>query len=330
MSIARLSFQDGGVVALEVAAGETIAEAALAAGAPLRSDCLSGTCGSCVARCVDGAPVHDALPTDVVSADEVAAGLYPTCLARLQGDAAFELDYPLHPQPSEPARHGARIVAIDQLARNVSRVLLELDEASDFAFQPGQYLRFRPPGLRVARAYSIASTPADLPRIELLIRHVPDGQVSAWLDATPEAGGRATVHGPLGGFALDDRGSRAVFIAGGTGLAPALAMIRAHAGTMPMLLCFGCTRREELFLHDELVALAAGTPGLEVRIALMEGADGDIVQGSAVALIAGEPVEGARYHLCGPPGMVDAARALLRAAGIAGAHIRAERFAVGG
>ncbi len=314
---------------LTVPAGQSIAEAASEAGAPLRSDCLSGTCGACVARCNDGAPVHDALPGDVVSADEIAAGLYPTCLARLESDARFELDYPLTPSPSAPARHTVRVVAIDRLANSVSRVMLELDDASDFTFQPGQYVRFRPPGLRVARAYSVASTPADLPRIELLIRHVPGGQVSGWLDGEPDPGGRAAVHGPLGGFALDDRGTRAVFIAGGTGLAPALAMIRAGAGRMPMLLCFGCTRREELFLHDELAALAADIPDLEVRIALMEGADGAIRQGTAVALIAGEPSEGARYHLCGPLGMVDAARALLRSEGIAGTHIRAERFAVG-
>lgn len=329
MSIARLKFQDGGEVALNVAAGQTIAEAALATGTPLRSDCLSGTCGSCVARCTAGSPVHDPLPGDLVSADEVAAGLYPTCLARLEGDADFELDYPLAPQPSDPARHAARVIGIEQLAHNVSRVVLELDDASDFQFQPGQYLRFRPPGLRAARAYSIASTPADLPRVELLIRHVPGGQVSGWLDSKPENGGRAAVHGPLGGFALDDRGSRAVFIAGGTGLAPALSMIRANVGRLPMLLCFGCTRREELFLHDEVRALALHQ-NVEVRIAVMEGATGEIRQGTAVALIAGEPMDGARYHLCGPPGMVDAARALLRAEGIAGDHIRAERFAVGG
>jgi benzoate/toluate 1,2-dioxygenase reductase subunit len=330
MSIARLRFQDGGEVALTVPAGTTIAEAALEAGAPLRSDCLSGTCGSCVARCVSGSPLQDVLPGDVVSADEIAAGLYPTCLARLDADASFELDYPLTPRPSEPARHAAQVVAIDRLAASVSRVILELDHASAFHFQPGQYVRFRPPGVRAARAYSIASTPADLPRIELLIRHVPGGQVSGWLDSAPEAGGRATLHGPLGGFALDDRGSRAVFVAGGTGLAPALSMIRAHVGRMPMLLCFGCTRREEMFLHDELSALAAEHPCLEVRIALGEGAEGAIRQGTAVALLAGEPTEGARYHLCGPPGMVNAASALLRGEGIAGEYIRTERFALRG
>jgi benzoate/toluate 1,2-dioxygenase reductase subunit len=154
--------------------------------------------------------------------------------------------------------------------------------------------------------------------------------VSGWLESEAAApGAMMTLQGPLGGFALDDRVSRAVFVAGGTGLAPMLSIIRANAGRLPMLLCFGCTRREELFLHDELEVLAAATPNLEVRIALMEGASGTVRAGTAVALLADDPVADTSYHLCGPPAMVEAARDVLRARDVASDLIRAERFAVG-
>lgn len=328
---AMLRFQDGGSFELAIPPGQTLVEAAIEADAPLRSDCMRGSCGSCIARCTEGRVLREAMDAPIVSADEAAAGIYPTCLVRLATDARFELDYPLEPRPSAAARHGGELLAIDRLAASVSRLTIRLADPDAFRFQPGQYLRLRPPGLRVARAYSIASAPAALPLIELLIRHVPGGQVSGWLEGDAAMPGAAlTLHGPLGGFALDDRAGRAVFVAGGTGLAPALAMIRANAGRMPMLLCFGCTRREELFLHAELRALEAQMPGLEVRIALMEGGQGDIREGTAVALLAGDAREDASYHLCGPPGMVDAARAALRAEGVPPERIRAERFAVGG
>lgn len=328
---ATLQFQDGGTYELEVGAEQTLVEAALEADAPLRSDCMSGSCGSCIARCAGGTVLRDAMEKPIVSAEEAAIGIYPTCLTRLRSNAHFELDYPLDPRPSDPGRRRGELVAVDRLAASVSRLIIRLENPESFHFQPGQYVRLRPPGLRVARAYSIASAPAALPLLELLIRHVPGGQVSGWLQSDGAAqGATMTLQGPLGGFAFDNRASRAVFVAGGTGLAPSLAMIRANDGLMPMLLCFGCTRREELFLHEELRALEASTPDLEVRISLMEGAAGDLREGTAVALLAGDPVEGASYHLCGPPAMVDAARAVLRAEGVAPERIRAERFAVGG
>jgi ferredoxin-NADP reductase/ferredoxin len=328
---ATLQFQDGGSFELVVPEGQTVVEAALEADAPLRSDCMSGSCGSCIGRLLQGEVTRDAMEQPIVGEDEAAAGIYPTCLTRLLSNARFELDYPLDPCPSPPARQRAELVSIERLATTVSRLVMRVEDPEAFRFQAGQYLRLRPPGLRVARAYSIGSSPDALPLVELLIRHVPGGQVSGWLESDAAIpGATMTLQGPLGGFALDDRAERAVFVVGGTGLAPAMAMIRSNAGRMPMLLCFGCTRREELFLHEELRALEVATPGLEVRVALMEGASGDIRKGTAVALLAGDPVAGSSYHLCGPPGMVDAARAVLRAEGVAPARIRAERFAVGG
>lgn len=327
---ATLHFQDGAALTLPVGEGETIVDAAVVADAPLRSDCMSGTCGSCIARCTSGDAERLPMDQPIVDSDEVAAGIYPTCLMRLRSDVDLHLDYPLEPQPSASGRHIGELIGIDRLAATVSRLRIELADPENFRFQPGQYLRLRPPGLRVARAYSIASSPADLPIVELLIRHVPGGQVSGWLDSDPAPGARLTIQGPLGSFALDDRADRAVFIVGGTGLAPAISIIRANRGRMPMLLCFGCTRREDLFLEDELRALEAEVPGLEVRIALMEGASGSVREGTAVALLADDPVEGAAYHLCGPPGMVDAARKALTAMGASALQIRAERFAIGG
>ena len=327
---AVLRFQDEARLELDVAVDESVVDAAMRADIPLRYDCTTGECGACLGYCrTPNAATGERAA--IVTEAEAAEGLVATCQTRLTGDAEFSFDYPLVPLPSEPMRLRASVASHERLCDTVSRLVLALDDPEDFRFQPGQYLRLRPPGLKVARAYSIASSMDDLPNIELLIRHLDGGAVSAWLAADAAPGDRVVLQAPLGGFAPDTRAARQIFIAGGTGLAPMLAMIRAQRDTgRDLLLCFGCTRAEELFYHDELVTLAASVPGLEVRVALMEGARGTIREGTALALLAAEDlVPGAVCHLCGPPAIVDAARAFLRDHGVGQHSIRAERFAVG-
>jgi ferredoxin-NADP reductase/ferredoxin len=328
---ARLIFQDGAELSVPVEPGQTLLEGALAVDAPVRYDCCTGSCGSCVVQCLEGATVVDSSGKLPVNAEELAAGLRPACLTRLDSDAAFELPYSLNNAPSMPGKHSAQIVSLRRGGASVALLTLKLDRADGLAFESGQYIRLVAPGISEARAYSIASTPAELPLIELMIRLVPDGKMSQWLQAA-KVGDRVRLQAPFGSFGLDTRARRHVFVAGGTGLAPILSMIRSLRGRgQQALLCFGCTRREELFYEDELAQLAAAMPELELRIAVMEGADGRLRSGTAVSLLDKDDFDaGTVCYLCGPPPMVDAARKALTDYGVAARAIRAERFQPGG
>lgn len=328
MHRARLVFQDGAELTVEVESGQTVLEGALAVDVPVRYDCCTGSCGSCVVQCLDGQTVVDLTGKVPVNADELVAGLRPACLTRLQSDASFELPYPLKPSPSAPAKHSAQIVELRRGGSSVALLTLKLDRAEGFVFQSGQYIRLAAPGVGEARAYSIASTTAELPLLELMIRLVPEGKVSRWLQEIAKVGDRVRLQAPLGSFGLDGRARRHVFVAGGTGLAPVLSMIRSLRGRdQSALLCFGCTRRQELFYESELAALVEMMPGLEVRIAVMEGVDGHLRSGTAVSLLQKEDLNAETVcYLCGPPPMVDAARKALTSHGVAAQAIRAERF----
>jgi len=332
MHRARLIFQDGAERTVEVESGQTVLEGALAVDLPVRYDCCTGSCGSCVVQCLEGQAVVDLTGKVPINADELVAGLRPACLTRLNSDASFELPYPLDPAPSEPAKHSAQIVELRLGAPSVALLTLKLDRSEDFVFQSGQYIRLAAPGVGEARAYSIASTTSELPLIELMIRLVPDGKMSRWLQEAAKVGDRVKLQAPLGSFGLDDRARRHVFVAGGTGLAPVLSMIRSlRVQNQPALLCFGCTRRQDLFYESELADLVASMPALEVRIAVMEGADGDLRNGTAVSLLQKEDFDAQTVcYLCGPPPMVDAARKALTSHGVAANAIRAERFQPGG
>lgn len=324
---AHLNFQDGGALTLAVQAGEALAEAAARLDLPMRHDCLSGDCGACVGRLVSGGIAAE--PTTLLTSEERAEGLLLGCQTQLTSDACFELDYPLHPTPSAASRYEAEVMAVERLNLTTSRLVLKLQDAADLRFSPGQYVRLRPPGLRVARPYSIASAPDVLPEMELLIRHLPQGAVSGWLEDQAAIGQIVRLQAPLGGFALDDRSKRQILIGGGTGLSPLLSMIRASEGQPgKRLLCFGCSAPSDLFHMAELKALEAARPDLEVRIAVMKGGVPGAETGTAVDLIRPEDLEpGCAVHLCGPPAMVTAAQQFLRRHGVAPHAIRAERFA---
>lgn len=329
MYAARLRFADGHDTCFEVARGQTVLEAALQIDAPLRYDCASGECGACIAQVAEGKTLLAEDGPSPITPAEAAAGLRPTCRTRLASDAVFDLPYALYPTPSAPARHAAQVRAVERLSASVYRLALSRPEG--FQFQAGQYVRLRPPGARAARAYSISSAPDDPAELEFLIRHVPGGLVSTWLSDSAAVGDRVALQGPMGAFAFDRAADRHVFVVGGTGLAPALSMLRdlpPLAGRS--LVCFGVNTAADLFLETELRALEAD--GHEVRFAVFDGDPGEgCVAGSAVALLApGDVRAGDACYLCGPPAMVEAARAALDALGVAPGRIRSERYLPGG
>ncbi|CAN5264623.1 2Fe-2S iron-sulfur cluster binding domain-containing protein [soil metagenome] len=333
MHSAHFRFADGKALTLTVAPGQTVLEAAMAIDAPLRYDCASGSCGACVAQLSSGETEFDADGPSPLSQAEAVAGLRPTCMTRLRGDAVFDLPYALEPLPSAPSRRSARVASVDRVAANVHRLVLRLEGDDDFNFQSGQYVRLRPPGARQARAYSIASAPTTTGMLEFLIRHVPDGMMSTWLATHAKIDDKVALQGPLGAFAHDPRAARHVFLAGGTGLAPAVSILRALGeGAGHALLCFGCATPEDLFYEAELAELATFNLDLEVRLAVMGGEPGNRAQvGTALSLL--EPKDlfhNAAYYLCGPPPMIEASQAWLTSHGVAQAAIRCERYIPGG
>ncbi len=171
MHRARLIFQDGAERTVEVEAGQTVLEGALAVDLPVRYDCCTGSCGSCVVQCLDGQTVVDLTGKVPVNADELMAGLRPACLTRLNSDASFELPYPLgsarlRALETFRADRGAaswRAVggAADPQAR--SRGRLRFPERP---IHPPRRARRR----RSARVFHRRARRRELPLIELMIR----------------------------------------------------------------------------------------------------------------------------------------------------------------
>ena len=101
----------------------------------------------------------------------------------------------------------------------------------------GQHVDVRltaPDGYTAVRSYSVASAlPGD--ELELTVEELADGEVSPYLVHGVSVGDQLEVRGPVGGWFIWDPAdpSPVQLIAGGSGVVPLMAMIRAHAAADP-------------------------------------------------------------------------------------------------
>ena len=116
-------------------------------------------------------------------------------------------------------------------------------------------------------------------------------------------------------------------------LAPMMAMIdtiRAQPGRKPpLLLSFGCASPEGLFCRDELDLRRHWMPGLDVRLSVDRGESAEGLRiGNPVDVIIHQDVADPDTiaYLCGPPGLINAARAHLVGLGLKPENIHAEQF----
>jgi len=187
------------------------------------------------------------------------------------------------------------------------------------AFRPGQFLSCLLPigGERLIRPYSIASSPEEPERVELLLNLVPGGPGSRYLfDLAPGA----TLHftGPWGTFVLDRApDAEAVFVAVDTGIAPIRPMLHRALATCahPVTLLYAASHpiyRDELGALDalQLHHIAPAIVEQEVRRRYLER-DAD---------------RSRHFFICGVGDIVPRLRDLLRGGGYARRAVQYEKW----
>ncbi len=327
-----LSFTDGQTHNITVGHGGNLLEAALVGGIPLLHQCKTGSCSTCVCKCTQGDLRVEANTSIALLPSELAIGQRLACVTKVYSDGTVELPYPITKLDRDaPHRFDAAITQLQRL--NDTVLLLTMDAPDAPEFDPGAYFTLQIPGQTAFRAYSPSSWPKDLPKLEFLIRLQPNGAMSKYLSESASIGDVLHIEGPFGEFRWTNPKNPIIFVAGGTGLAPILSMLRTIAAERrhhdKILLCFGLNRHSELFYEDELAYLQEMMPRLEVRISVGEphqawtGATGHVTD-----LIKATDVSPAtKAFLCGPPPMVSTATNRLKSFGVPESSIMFERFA---
>jgi propane monooxygenase reductase subunit len=231
----------------------------------------------------------------------------------------------------------ARVEEIEPLTHDISRLAIQLIEPREIAFRAGQYVDIRIPGAPASRSFSMANTPSRMDRLEFIIKIYPGGLFSGYLKERMRVGDKLEVVGPYGKFGLRETGAEAIFIGGGSGMAPLWAMLHdmvEQRVRRKVTFFYGARARRDLFYVDELHALSSQLPECRFIPALSEPLPDDAWEGETGLItdvvdrhVTSEQARnGLEAYLCGPPPMIDAAIVLLQRKGIPESHIYYDKF----
>jgi ferredoxin-NAD(P)+ reductase (naphthalene dioxygenase ferredoxin-specific) len=312
---------------IRVQAGTNLLKALQDAQVPMSYSCMAGRCGTCRCRVLDGEVMEGV--GEQQSPLNGEKGYVLACQTYVTEPCTIEI-----PEPDEVVVHPARIVkatvvAIEDLTHDIKRLVLR--PAKPVEFSPGQYvqLQFTP---EHARPYSMAGLGSD-GLFEFHVRLVADGRVTSYIANQLQVGDAVKVSGPLGSAYLRRKHEGPMLcVAGGTGLAPILAILRgaiAQGMKNPVHLYFGVRSPRDVYGLPWLDQLKREHPGLAVNI-VVTSAGNPASQRCGLVTDAIEQdhgdLTGWRAYLCGSPPMVEAATVIARRKGIAAGHIHADAF----
>ena len=302
---------------------ETVLDTLRRNGIQVPFSCRAGSCQTCMLHCQKG-EVTERSQKDLKPALK-KLNYFLACQCQPEQD--IEVTLP----DDEDVYVSARCVEKQQLSPTVWRFRLET--AVPMFYHAGQFVNLKNEAGWL-RSYSLASLPAEDEHLEIQVRRMPEGQMSHWLIDEFDVGMHIDLEGPNGHcIYTDGEPVKPILMVGtGTGLAPLIGILRdalhqKHTG--PINLYHGVRTAEELYLHDNLNALAkqysnfhyhACVSGEEVVDGINAGRAADI------AMRAYPDLKGYRLFLCGAPAMVREMRKNAFLAGASMPDISADAF----
>jgi NAD(P)H-flavin reductase/ferredoxin len=320
---------------IECSNDETLLAAVLRQGCFVRYGCRHGGCGTCRALLIDG-DIDAGGSSYALTPGDRAQGWVLLCSSRPVSDCvvdveSMELSLEEFESGDQVGAYEAVVESIEALTADIRGLSLRLSEP--MSFTAGQFVNVEIPGTTEVRSYSIASSPRETSRIDLIIKLMPGGAFSRHLETSLAIGDTLRLFGPLGSLRFRLSHRKVVMVAGGSGLAPFLSMLHdlAERGeTRPVDLVFGARNTADLYRQSDLDNLAATLPAFRYLPALSDPGD-DLWDGAtgmvtdAIALTY-PSLRGYDAYVAGPPAMVDATIPLLVDLGVRPQNVYFDAF----
>jgi propane monooxygenase reductase component len=326
-------------IEIEVSEDQNILRGAAEQGIMLMHGCKEGQCASCKSFILEGEDIeHDRYSTFALPDYELEEGYTLLCRAHAYEDVTIELlNYDEEMIRSGlPIQQGvAEVVSKDAVTHDMRHLVLRLIEPGEIKYFPGQYMDITIPDTGAVRSFSMANTSSrESGLLEFIIKIYPDGQFSKFLAEKLAEGDRLDLSGPFGVFTLREGENDLVFVGGGAGLAPILALLRtmAERGIQRKATFFyGARTKQDLCFEAELRELEEKLPNFRYVPALSEPADGEDWDGETglitdVVRRHASDLTGAHAYVCGPPPMVEAALPLMSQLGVEEKRIYYDKF----
>lgn len=316
--------------------GETVLDAALAAGVPYPFGCQSGNCGACKSVILSGAVTLEPYSDFALTDEERGQGLVLACRSICESDVEIAWI-----EGEDLAFHTIRTLAckvakLERMTHDITAVTLSVEPASlegggPFEFTAGQFARVTFAG-QPGRDYSMANVPGSA-ELVFHIRHLPGGAVSGFVAEGLREGAPVTVEGPFGIAHLREAHAGPILaVAGGSGLAPILSIVeaalaRGRRGRIHVY--FGARDERDVYLETHFQALAARHPNLTHTVVLSQPSGPTARRtGFLHEAIAADfaDLDGAKVYAAGPPAMVEALTPVLLARRTRKEDVHADAF----
>jgi ferredoxin-NADP reductase len=221
--------------------------------------------------------------------------------------------------------HEARAEVIEVRRQTADSVTLTLRPNENWkGFSTGQFIRLTVEidGVRHTRCYSPACSEHAPDRIEITVKAHSEGRVSGFLNRAACPGMVVGLSPAEGDFVLPaERPGRVLLISGGSGITPVISMLRTlcderYAGAVTFL--HYAQTRDRVPYRRELSEIARLHPNVQVALSCTREAGGTLtghLSREHLRAVAPGPARAPAY-VCGPPGLIEAARRIWAEDGI--------------
>lgn len=315
-------------ITIDVNPGETLLNAALRANIDFPHSCRVGGCAACKCKLQRGRVRELTDNSYILSDKELEQGYILACQATPITPITVAVGLPSE-RPHQTIE--GKIIAQEPLTHDIT--LLKAQLSTTLRYKAGQYANLELsalPGIR--RSYSFATPPNPDGTVAFFIRKVPNGLFSSTVNEQSLCGQRILIDAPLGNFYLHPAEGPLLMVAGGSGLAPILAILEqalAEKCQRPVHVLFGAREQKDLYAINELDYLQRHWKANFTLTTCLSAEPTQSNWRGAHGLITDHLPRleaDTSAYLCGPPAMIDACEQHLKQLGIPAQQIFCDRF----
>ncbi len=327
----QCNFEDGKSITFNCSDEDNLMTGAEKEGLSLVLGCRQGGCGTCKVRCTEGHVEHTAQAhIKTLPEAEREQGYLLSCVALPRSDLVIEFPYDSMDVGADGKATSlvASVIGCERLSETVYRYQLQHINEEDgqpeaIEFVAGQYMEINIPESDCWRAFSMASVTDKKGVMEFIIRLQEGGAFSSYLKKAVEVGQRVNMNGPYGQFTIAPSNRVRAFVAGSTGLAPLVSMLRgmaAEGDAGEAHLFFGMADIDTFFYEEALNALGKEMANLTVHLCLTNPPENWVGETGTAVDSFQRQFSGVGttpdVYICGPDGMIKATEAVCEKLGI--------------
>lgn len=297
---------------------DTILGSLLRAGVGMPYECNSGGCGSCKFTLIEGTVSEDSGEWQGLRPSDVRKNKHLACVCRAKSDCVISVKLDAIYEPKiKPSKFTTRFVSSVPLTHDLWEFEFESDGPAHFL--PGQYAKLNIPGVLGPRSYSMSNISNTDGRWFFQIKRVPDGEATAVLFEEMTEGQIVTIDAPYSIAHLNSSSPNSVVcIAGGSGLAPMVSILRGiaeHTGRadQPMLY-YGARSPKDVVDPSYFNSIEGFDSARQYVPVVSEPLPGQSVDGPTgfvheyLQEALPENCRNVDFYIAGPPKMVEAVR----------------------